>query len=281
MRRRLSEAGYNLVALTIAVTVLNVLVAAALPMWSTAMQREKEEELVFRGLQYAEGIRLFQRRFGRFPVRLQELIEVEPRCVRKLWKDPMMDDGEWGLIFATPGGQAPGANPNAPNAPNAPGRGNLPGRGPRTPGGEDDGGVAVPEAVSDISGDSDRRSVTVGPIEGVYSRSNESSHLVFLNQETYSAWRFRVALVTGSIGVTNQPGNVLPQLNARWVGRPLPAGVQPPQGNLPGGGGRPGQPGTGLVPGQGGLPVGSPGTNPPVPRRQLPNTFSGAQQRRQ
>ena len=53
------EAGYNMVILVIAITVLNIVVAAMLPLWSTQIQREKEEELVFRGFQYAEAIRVF------------------------------------------------------------------------------------------------------------------------------------------------------------------------------------------------------------------------------
>ena len=46
---RHAEAGYNLVVLIVAITVLNIAVAAVLPLWSTAIRREKEEELVFRG----------------------------------------------------------------------------------------------------------------------------------------------------------------------------------------------------------------------------------------
>lgn len=261
MRKAAFESGYNLIALTIAVTVLNVLLAASLPLWSTAMQRDKEEELIFRGLQYAEGIRLFQRRFGRFPVRLQELIEVEPRCMRQLWRDPMMDDGEWGLIFATPGRQ-----PGAPNNPNVPSPPNVGGTPPRGSSGND-GGIEIPEATSDLGGDPER-TVTVGPIEGVYSRSTETSYLAFLNQDTYNAWKFRVGLVTTPVGIQGQPGNVAPALNSRWIGRPLPASVQLPQGNAPsapvGVGGDPT-----VLPGSGNLP--------PNPRRQLPNTFGGGQ----
>ena len=51
-------AGYNIVILAVAITVLNILVAKALPLWSHVIQREKEEELIFRGLQYAEAIRI-------------------------------------------------------------------------------------------------------------------------------------------------------------------------------------------------------------------------------
>src|SRR6478672_303088 len=92
-RPRGSEAGYNMVMLIVALTVLNILVAAMLPLMSTEIQREKEEELVFRGFQYAEAIRLFHQRTSRYPVKLEELLETKPRVIRQLWKDPMTQDG--------------------------------------------------------------------------------------------------------------------------------------------------------------------------------------------
>jgi type II secretory pathway pseudopilin PulG len=93
-----------MVALMVAVTILTILTAMALPVWSQQMQREKEEELIFRGWQYAEAIRVFQQRHGRLPTRLEELIEVEPRSIRQLWKDPMTEDGEWGIVVQVGGG---------------------------------------------------------------------------------------------------------------------------------------------------------------------------------
>ena len=93
-RRIRPGGGYTLVALVIIFTVMTILLAAVLPSWTSMIQRDKEEELVFRGLQYAEAIRVFQVRFGRYPIRLEELIEVRPRCIRQLWKDPMNDDGQ-------------------------------------------------------------------------------------------------------------------------------------------------------------------------------------------
>ena len=67
------------------------------------IQRDKEEELISRGFQYAEAIRVFQQRFGRLPNRLEELIKVKPRSIRQLWKDPMTDSGAWGVIVELPG----------------------------------------------------------------------------------------------------------------------------------------------------------------------------------
>src|SRR4051812_41255426 len=92
MRMRASERGYNMVMLVMAITVLNIMVAISLPMWSQMIQRDKEEELISRGFQYVEAVRVFQNRFQRLPVRLEELIEVKPRCIRRLWKDPMTDE---------------------------------------------------------------------------------------------------------------------------------------------------------------------------------------------
>ena len=60
--------------LMVLVTALNVLVAAALPAWTAMEQREKEEELIFRGLQYAEAIRVL-------PVPLRQAC----RCAWRSW----------------------------------------------------------------------------------------------------------------------------------------------------------------------------------------------------
>ena len=97
---RAAERGYNLVALAMIITVLAIAVTSAIPLWSSRIRRDREEELISRGFQYAEAIRVFQKRFGRLPNRLEELIQVEPRSIRQLWKnpiDPMTGDDEWGL----------------------------------------------------------------------------------------------------------------------------------------------------------------------------------------
>ncbi|MBV8200213.1 MAG: type II secretion system protein, partial [Acidobacteria bacterium] len=98
-------AGYSLVVLIMAISVLNIMIGAALPKWSEMIQRDKEEELISRGWQYAEAIRVFQHRFQRYPTKLDELIKVKPRCIRQLWKDPMTGSGEWTPIFLGQGGK--------------------------------------------------------------------------------------------------------------------------------------------------------------------------------
>lgn len=231
------------------------------------MKREREEELIFRGLQYAEGIRLFQRRFGRLPVRLEELIEVQPRCLRQLWEDPVTENGKWGLIFAGAPGRAPGQPPGQ-QAPGQP-----PGQPPpgQPPGGESPPGQAPPGTDIAAPGQEGEETVTIGPITGVRSLSTDDSLLAFNGQTTYDAWQFTVGMVTGSIGVPGQPGGI-PNLNVRWVGRPLRKGLRAPPGGVPAElrENNPNAPGNRAP---------DPGVNPDgtVRRRTLPNTIGGAQ----
>ena len=64
------------------------LTTAAMPVWRQMAQREKEEELVFRGQQYARAIGLFQRKYANaFPPSIDVL--VEQRFIRKKFKDPI------------------------------------------------------------------------------------------------------------------------------------------------------------------------------------------------
>jgi hypothetical protein len=80
------------------------------PVWKTELQREKEEELIFRGKQYAEAVRLYvQKNPGRYPSSLKELLEK--KCIRKLFRDPLGPDGQWTIILAT--GKAPSGRESA------------------------------------------------------------------------------------------------------------------------------------------------------------------------
>lgn len=90
--------GYTLIILMVAIAVMSIGLLVAIPVWKTQLQREKEEELIFRGKQYVEAIRLFQMKYpGSFPKTFEELLEE--KCLRKLYKDPMTEDGEWNIIL--------------------------------------------------------------------------------------------------------------------------------------------------------------------------------------
>lgn len=65
----------------------------------TEIKRDRELELIHRGKAYQRGIKLFYKRFGRYPMSLNELQNTQNvRFIRELYKDPMSPDGEWRLI---------------------------------------------------------------------------------------------------------------------------------------------------------------------------------------
>ena len=207
MRPPQRATGYALVALIVIVAVMNVLVAASLPYWSQIVKRDKEAELIFRGLQYAEAIRVFQLRFSRLPNTLDELIEVNPRSIRRLWKDPMTEDGEWEPIRAQAQGQG--------------GRG----RGRQVAGG------TAPGEARDEERDGQRRRRAVGPIIGVKSRSKEEGMREFMGSSTYSGWQFTVELIPSPVAIPDTL--LIPRPTSDWIGRPFREDLQPKQGSAP------------------------------------------------
>src|SRR6267142_1884239 len=104
-----SNDGFAMAALLAAMTVMAIFLAMALPAWRTATQREKETELIFRGQQYARAIVLFQRKYANtFPPNVDILLNEH--FLRKKYKDPMTEDGEFQVIYAN---QQASAQPSA------------------------------------------------------------------------------------------------------------------------------------------------------------------------
>jgi type II secretory pathway pseudopilin PulG len=249
---RAAEAGYNMVMLIVAITVLSILVAAMLPLMSTEIRREKEEELVFRGFQYAEAIRIFHQRYQRYPNKLDELLEVKPRCIRQLWTDPMTKDGKWGLIFQNQGTpvnpQNPG-NPSDPEGPQVPQAPQGPDKKPPPPGptdGSRDAGQD-PNAPPGLNTPKQGEVVATGPITGVYSKSSQTSFLVLYGHNRYDEWRFTEDLIRngsaqrgsfgGAPGIGNPGQALIPSFSTRWLGRPwhFVDQAQPQNGTMPDG----------------------------------------------
>ena len=233
--------GFTLVALVVITTVMTILVAAAMPMWSQIVKRDREAELVFRGLQYAEAIRVFQLRFGRQPVSLEELLSAKPRCLRQLWKDPMTDSGEWGLVVAQVG---------RPAGRGRRGRETREDRKNRLREAQDQarktGGLTTGQDPGDLAGgsapsgraSSRRGRQAMGPIQGVKSRSTEEGVRTFFGSDKYSEWRFTVNVLPTPAVV---PGSLnLLRANADQIGRAFPPDLQPQQGSAPGSGQPPG-----------------------------------------
>ncbi len=212
---RSSQAGYNLVVLAVLITVMNIAVAAALPYWSSWAKRQKEAELIFRGLQYAEAIRLFRVRQGRLPTALEELIEVEPRVIRQLWPNPMDEEGRWGLLMQgspSNAGQQGDRRAGRAGATNAGAAGSAGSAG-------GSGLTAVPPP-----NEEEGEGPTIGPILGVYSATPGPSMRIWNGQQDVGDWHFTSELIQ------LRPGNVTdgrppPRLTSEWIGKPFPPGL--------------------------------------------------------
>jgi type II secretory pathway pseudopilin PulG len=204
-----SERGYAMAALLVALSVMSIMLATALPTWRTIAQREREAELVFRGQQYVQAIELFSRRTGGFPPSLNVL--REGRFIRKLYKDPITN-GDFQPVFLGQvgvGGMpvAPGQQPQQPG----PGRGligapgqqqqsslgagasPLTGAAPQMPPGTGRGlGPASPFGQASTPG--------AGPIIGVTSRSTAQSLRLYNGRNRYNEWLFVSTAATRDAG---------------------------------------------------------------------------------
>jgi type II secretory pathway pseudopilin PulG len=90
IRKRRHERGYVLLTLLLLVSLLIIGAAVVAPNLAFQIKRDREEELVHRGVQYTRAIRNYTKRTGRYPVRAEDLLGgPDVRYIRKLYKDPI------------------------------------------------------------------------------------------------------------------------------------------------------------------------------------------------
>lgn len=105
-RRRQGEQGYVLIFLILLIALVFVSFASIVPKIRFENQRDREEELYFRGMQYQHAIQLFFRKFGRYPNSIDELEKTNGvRFLRKRYADPITMKKEWRLIHVGANGQ--------------------------------------------------------------------------------------------------------------------------------------------------------------------------------
>ncbi len=284
--RSADQRGYAMAALLVSMSVMAILMGAALPVWSHATQREREEELIWRGEQYRRAIMLFQRKYANtFPPTVDIL--VEQKFLRKKYQDPVTDD-EFQIIpvggmqpgvpglGGTAGGTKPGATQAGAGAKPGGNANSGPGSafgGQNTAGGA--GAFGQPGGQSGFGGGSPGTQLSMG-IQGVTSKSKKTSIKQYNGMDTYNQWAFVYLAASGQAGAGGQQFGRPGQTGG--FGQPgqgrQPGGLGQPGGGFgqPGGGfGQPGNPGGGFgQPGQPGGGFGQPGgmsqpTMPPVP----------------
>ena len=263
------ERGYAMAALLVGLSVLAVLMTMALPVWTHYAKREKEEELIWRGQQYARAIGLFQRKYANtFPPNLQVLLDQ--KFLRKKYKDPITDD-DFQLIPVGGGvaGRGSGPGNSSPAQPGlGPGQKPAPGIPGGGGGGTEGSPTSIPGTFQPVQG-TGPNAAGIG-IQGVVSKSPESSIKMYNGRTKYNEWAFIYMATSQRVGgrgaqqpgMGGGPGSRFPGMG--------PPGSRPP-GSSPFGPGGPGGPGPGGTPpfSPAGQPQ-PPGTSPFAPAGSQP-----------
>jgi type II secretory pathway pseudopilin PulG len=240
---RRKERGYILLTLLLMVALLIVAAAAVLPPISFEIRRDREEELIHRGVQYSRAIRTYYKKFGRYPTRIEELESTNNlRFLRKRYKDPitgkdfkLLHFGEVKLTFSGGVGGASNLNPaggsplggisplNAQGALGSPSGAPAAGTLSPSPQGTTsqnqapDASQSVqsqpgqsgqqPQQQSDSSSKDQLSGQTFGggPIVGVISTSKKDSIREFNHKKKYSEWQFIYDPATDRGGLLNTP----------------------------------------------------------------------------
>jgi type II secretory pathway pseudopilin PulG len=231
------------------VAVLAIFAAAVVPDVIFQVKRDREEELIHRGVQYSRAIRAYVKKFGRYPTRIEDLENSNRlRFLRKRYKDPitgkdfkLLHVGEVqmmpgaGLAGATPVSAMPGAS-----------LGQQPGLNPQTgqnqsdkdaTGTQQDSQGKPDSSNSDSSSSSDKLSSQVfggGPIVGVVSTSKDETVREFNHKNHYNQWQFIYDPSTDRGGLLNTPAQpplqgAVPVQNVPGAGSGNSSVVPPPQ----------------------------------------------------
>jgi type II secretory pathway pseudopilin PulG len=195
------ERGFSIVAMLASITVMFILMGAAVPSWRYVMKDDREQELYFRGDQIARAIERYQRKNANtYPVSLDVL--VKGRYLRKAYQDPMSADGKWRLIhpgetqvpggagrsgtsspgaFGSPTGASPSPGGASPPPGGRPGEGSM-GSGPGGSGSMTPPGFGRPGGTAP--------GATQGAIVGVASTNKDKSLRLFNGLKHYDEWLF-------------------------------------------------------------------------------------------
>jgi type II secretory pathway pseudopilin PulG len=244
--------------LLIGMAITAVWMSALLPAWRQQVTRQREQDLIFRGEQYARAVALYvMKNRCALPTNVDDL--VAQKFLRKKWKDPITNDdfilvpgaqpGQGGApqpggqpnrgggTGATPvgGAQPVGGQPSRGGAPVGGGTGASPGAS--SPGRTGQPTTGLPSGAFPGQSSQSNQSISAGSgIAGVVSKSAGTSIMIYNGQQTYSAWQFMYTNELRKMGQQPQCGQGQPGA------RP---GTQPGQPGGPGGRGGDGRGGPG------------------------------------
>jgi type II secretory pathway pseudopilin PulG len=84
------ERGYMLITIILFVALLAIAMTAAAPLITRQVKRDREEEMIHRGVQYSRAIKHYVKKFGRYPTKIEDLENTSNiRFLRRRYKDPI------------------------------------------------------------------------------------------------------------------------------------------------------------------------------------------------
>lgn len=200
------QQGYVLIVMLLFFVLMAISMTAAAPAMMQRIRRDREGELIHRGKQYARAIKLYYRKFGRYPVRLEDLEGANNlRFLRRRYKDPMTPGGEWRLIHY---GEAQLNMPSNPLLPGATAPGAGAGASP---------GVAGPGASSSFAN-------TFSTGSSAFGQNNATQGMGTTSGQAGGAGSSTESSQSGQSGQSGQPGQ--PGTPAANISSPLGTGPQ-------------------------------------------------------
>lgn len=225
-RGRNQEQGYILLTLLLIMAVMGIVAATLVTDIKFEIQRDREEEMIHRGVQYSRAIRAYYKKFGRYPANLENLENTnQMRFLRKRYKDPLtgkdfkllhFGEVKMGMMGMTGSGVIPGASTIGSNGTLTPNNGanstfgsntSASSFGQSSPAQQQTGANAAQagDSVTDSQnsssgstndsgdqGSSDQSGQTFGgmPIVGVASTSKLTTIREFDKKKKYNEWSF-------------------------------------------------------------------------------------------
>ena len=119
-QRRLRDSGHLLLAILLMMALMVIAATYEAPRLVQQLKRDREEEMIHRGTEYARAIKKYYKKMGAYPSTIEQLESTNNiRFLRKRYKDPLSKDGKWTLLHysdvATTLGNA-GGGPGIPAA---------------------------------------------------------------------------------------------------------------------------------------------------------------------
>jgi type II secretory pathway pseudopilin PulG len=222
------EQGYVLLTLLLMMAVMGIVAATLVTDIKFEIQRDREEEMIHRGVQYSRAIRAYYKKFGRYPATLENLENTnQMRFLRKRYKDPLtgkdfkvlhFGEVKMGMMGMTGSGVIPGASTIGSNGTLTPNSGSSSTLGSNTYGNSSsfgqssqaqqqagtnsaqnsDSGTDSQSSSSSGTSDSSDQSSSSQPVQsfgglpivGVASTSKKATIREFDKKKKYNEWSF-------------------------------------------------------------------------------------------